>query len=80
MPPLVQSRAKEAQIKFTPSGRCRGGSEFEVALGDAEVNAGIAHSLFCRRALSKDPRIRIVNVRGTGYKLIAEFPKSQQSE
>ena len=25
-----------------------------------------------RRALSKDPRIRIVNVRGTGYKLIAE--------
>ena len=24
------------------------------------------------RALSKDPRIRIVNVRGTGYKLIAE--------
>ena len=26
-----------------------------------------------RRALSKDPRIRIVNVRGTGYKLIAEY-------
>jgi len=25
-----------------------------------------------RRSLSKDPRIRIVNVRGTGYKLIAE--------
>ena len=25
-----------------------------------------------RRALSRDPRIRIVNVRGTGYKLIAE--------
>ena len=25
-----------------------------------------------RRALSKDPHIRIVNVRGTGYKLIAE--------
>ena len=25
-----------------------------------------------RRALSKDPRIRIVNVRGTGYKLIVE--------
>ena len=25
-----------------------------------------------RRALSKDPRIRIVNVRGTGYKLFAE--------
>ncbi|MCR5070628.1 MAG: response regulator transcription factor [Bacteroidales bacterium] len=25
-----------------------------------------------RRALSKDPRIRIVNVRGTGYKLITE--------
>ena len=25
-----------------------------------------------RRALSKDPRIRIVNIRGTGYKLIAE--------
>ena len=25
-----------------------------------------------RRALSKDPRIRIVHVRGTGYKLIAE--------
>ena len=25
-----------------------------------------------RRALSRDPRLRIVNVRGTGYKLIAE--------
>ena len=25
-----------------------------------------------RRSLSKDPRIRIVNVRGAGYKLIAE--------
>ena len=25
-----------------------------------------------RRSLSKDPRIRIVNVRSTGYKLISE--------